>query len=380
MVKPLLLFARGHDDPDFLYACHMAIEAAMYIEFGRGDDLLAVPTLEIERAQREARAARIVDRTEVGWVEQRDQLAAWTDAACRVLGERGLDAVRVSPLLPAAHYVALGEAGIEIEIDRELFRARRRRKSPEEAAAIRAAQQAAEAACVEVIGHLAASEPQPDGTLWLEGSPLTSERLMAAAQAALNEIGYGAADLIVAGSPECALPHFRGAGPIRADAPVIIDIFPRGATSHYHGDLTRTVVAGTASGEVRRMHEVCVEALDLATDRLRDGVDGRDVHRAVCELLVERGYGTTTAGLEGRPGGPRMTHSTGHGVGLEVHEEPQLRDLEYPLRTGDVVTVEPGLYQLGLGGVRVEDIGMVTARGFDNFTTLPRSLDPADYL
>jgi Xaa-Pro aminopeptidase len=379
-VKPLLLFARGHDDPDFLYACHAAIEQAMYIEFGRGDDLLAVPTLELDRAHREGRAARIVDRKEVGWVEQRDQLAAWIGAACRVLNERDVGAVRVSPLLPAAHYVALREAGLEVEIDPELFRDRRRRKSAEEAAAIRAAQQAAEAACVEVIGRLAAGEPQPDGTLWLDGSPLTSERLMAVAQAALNEIGYGAADLIVAGSPECALPHFRGAGPIRANAPVIIDLFPRGATSRYHGDLTRTVVVGTASDEVRRMHETCVEALDLALDRISDGVDGRDVHRAVCQFLVERGFGTATAGLEGDPSGPRMIHSLGHGVGLEVHEEPQLRDVEYPLRSGDVVTVEPGLYQLGLGGVRVEDTGLVTQRGFDNFTSLPRSLDPADYL
>jgi Xaa-Pro aminopeptidase len=113
---------------------------------------------------------------------------------------------------------------------------------------------------------------------------------------------------------------------------------------------------------------------------LTEGVNGRDVHRAVCRTLVERGFGTTTAGFEGDPGGPRMIHSTGHGVGLEVHEAPQLRDLDYPLRAGDVVTVEPGLYQVGLGGVRVEDTGLVTANGFRNFTSLPRSLDPGDYL
>jgi Xaa-Pro aminopeptidase len=95
---------------------------------------------------------------------------------------------------------------------------------------------------------------------------------------------------------------------------------------------------------------------------------------------VDRGYGTTTRGFEGNLDGPRMNHSTGHGVGLEVHEAPYLRDLEYPLVEGDVVTVEPGLYQAGLGGVRVEDTGMVTAEGFENFTSLPRSLDPRAYL
>jgi Xaa-Pro aminopeptidase len=75
-----------------------------------------------------------------------------------------------------------------------------------------------------------------------------------------------------------------------------------------------------------------------------------------------------------------MIHSTGHGVGLEVHEAPYLRDFEYPLVDGDVVTVEPGLYLEGLGGVRVEDTGMVTAGGFENFSSLPRSLDPRAYL
>src|SRR5437764_10325027 len=214
-MKPLLLFSRGNDDADFLYACRMAVEQALYVRFGDRDDLLVVPTLELERARREARAARIVDRGDAGWVEQPDALAAWSEVARRVLAERDARSVRVSPLLPAAHYVALTGAGIDLEIDHRLFLDERRRKSAEEAEFVRAAQEAAEAACVEVIGRLAASEPQRDGSLWLEGSPLTSERLMARAQAALNEIGYGASELIVAGSPECALPHFRGAGPIR---------------------------------------------------------------------------------------------------------------------------------------------------------------------
>ena len=379
-MKPLVLLSRGSDDADFLYACRMSVEQALYLRFAPGDDLLVVSAMELDRAHREARAARIVDRQAAGWTDREDTLAAWSELARGLLSERGVTAARVSPLLPAAAYEALRAAGVEAEIDHRLFLDERRRKSPEEADSIRAAQEAAEAACVEVIGRLAASAPQPDGTLWLEGSPLTSERLMASAQAALNEIGYGAAEMIVAGSPECALPHFRGSGAIRAGAPVIIDLFPRGSTSRYHGDLTRTVVVGRASEVVRRMHDACVEALDGAVAMLRAGANGRDVHRGVCQRLVERGYGTSTRGFEGSPNGPRMIHSTGHGVGLEVHEAPQLRDLDIELREGDVVTVEPGLYEVGMGGVRVEDTGMVTADGFRNFSTLPRSLDPGDYL
>jgi Xaa-Pro aminopeptidase len=216
--------------------------------------------------------------------------------------------------------------------------------------------------------------------LWLDEHPLSAERLMARAQGALQEIGYGAAEMIIAGPPSSALPHFRGEGPIRAHGPVIIDIFPRGASSHYHGDLTRTVVLGRVDELVRRMHEAVVAALETGRGMLRAGVDGRDVHHAVCRILVERGFGTITPGFEGSPQGPRMNHSTGHGVGLEVHESPQLRDLGYPLLAGDVVTVEPGLYLAGLGGVRVENTGMVGEEGFEDFTTLPTGLDPADYL
>jgi Xaa-Pro aminopeptidase len=128
------------------------------------------------------------------------------------------------------------------------------------------------------------------------------------------------------------------------------------------------------------MHEACAEALDAAIAVLREGANGRDAHHAASRILVARGYGTVTKGFEGVADGPRMIHSTGHGVGLEVHEDPQLRDADWQLESGDVVTVEPGLYQVGLGGVRVEDTGMVTASGFRNFTSIPRSLDPADYL
>jgi Xaa-Pro aminopeptidase len=187
--------------------------------------------------------------------------------------------------------------------------------------------------------------------------------------------------MIIAGSPECAMPHFRGEGPIRAGAPVIIDIFPSSRKTHYYGDLTRTVVVGDIPDEVRRMHAAALQALDAGIESIRAGASGREVHENVCQVLVDRGYGTTTKGFEGPEGVAKMNHSTGHGVGLEVHEEPSLRGPdENVLLEGDVVTVEPGLYLLGFGGVRVEDTGMVTKDGFKNFTTLTRSLDPRDYL
>jgi Xaa-Pro aminopeptidase len=280
-----------------------------------------------------------------------------------------------------AHFLEdLRAVGLEPVVDRELFRAERRHKSAEEAAAIEDAQHAAEAAVVEVVTQLVKADIK-DGLLWLEGSLLTSERLYAKAQLLLGEKGFTCPDMIIAGSPENAMPHFRGAGPIKADAPVIIDIFPSSRSTHYNGDITRTVVIGEISDEVKRMHAAVLQALDAGIESVAPGVPARDVHHGVCQVLVDRGYGTTTPGYEGNGDGPKMNHSTGHGIGLDVHEEPKVRASEKaPLQEGDVITVEPGLYQMGLGGVRVEDLGIVTEDGFKNFTTLTRSLDPRDYL
>ncbi len=378
-MKPLLLVSAGDDDADFLYATRFPVEQSFYFRFEDGDDLLMVPTLELERAKQTTIAKHVIDRIEAGWEESRDTLAEWAKAAAGVLSQRKVDHIRISPKLPVVYYEALKAAGVHLEIDKELFQAERRHKSREEASFIHAAQRAAEAACAEVIAHLAVAEVV-DGLLWLDGRPLTSERLMAKAQGALNEIGYTTPEMIVAGSPGCAVPHFRGAGQIRAHAPVIIDIFPRGTNSHYHGDLTRTVVTGEIPPGIQRMHDTCVQALDAGIALIRAGANGRDVHRAACQVLVDAGYGTTTKGYEGNQSGPVMNHSLGHGVGLDVHEAPSMRDLDYPLEANDVVTVEPGLYKIGLGGVRVEDTGLVTAEGFRNFTSLPRSLDPRAYL
>ncbi|HET9781637.1 MAG TPA: M24 family metallopeptidase [Candidatus Dormibacteraeota bacterium] len=373
-VAPIVLIPSGGEDADFMYATGFSVESGLYIRFAPGDDVLVVSPLEIDRARMQARVATIV--------EDREAYAqkAWAKAALPLLRERGIGEIRVSPNLRVTHLQQLLALGLDVEVDGDLYVAERRHKSKEEAEAIRAAQRAAESAVVTVVRELAAADIR-EGMLWTDGEPLTSERLYAAAQLDLGRRGFTCPDMIIAGSPENALPHFRGEGQIRANAPVIIDIFPTSRTNHFNGDLTRTVVVGEISDEVRRMHAAVLQALDAGEESISAGVRGKDPHVAVCQVLVDRGYGTTSKGFEGPDGVPKMNHSTGHGVGLEVHEEPALRETtEYALEEGDVVTVEPGVYKLGLGGVRIEDTGMVTAGGFDNFTTLTRSLDPRDYL
>jgi Xaa-Pro aminopeptidase len=377
--QPLVLLNSG-EDSDFYYATRfLTHDPALYIRFGPEDDLLVLNILELERGRLTSSAKQVVDRADHGWEEDPDTHRAWAKLAARLLHERGIDKVRVSAKLEAGYLEELRAQDVAVEIEKQLFVSERRHKSPDEAEWIHAAQRAAEAAVAEVAGLLGTSETV-NGMLELDGRPLTSERLMAAAQTVLNEIGYGCDDMIVAGSPECWMPHYRGEGQIRANAPVIIDIFPRGRVSRYHGDLTRTIVVGEVPEQVKRMHQVVLQALDAAIAMIRPGVTGRAVNDEVCRVLKEGGFGAAYKGFEPAPGMPSMIHSTGHGVGLDVHELPNLRPTDVPLVEGDVVTVEPGLYLEGLGGVRVEDSGIVTAAGFRNFTSINRSLDPRAYM
>ena len=371
---PIVLIPSGDEDADFIYATGLAVEKALYIRFADGDDVLVTSPLEYDRARVQAKAKSVVE-DRVVYVDD-----SWATLAARMLRERGITDARVSGNLPAIFLEDLIHEGIDARVDRELFVSERRHKTAEEADAIAEAQRAAESAVVEVVRELARAEIR-DGVLWSNGDPLTSEKLYARAQQVLGERGYTCPDMIIAGSPECALPHYRGTGPIKANAPVIIDIFPTSRATHFSGDLTRTVVVGEPSEEVLRMHAAVLQALDAGAESIAAGVPWEEPHHAVCQVLVDRGYATTTKGFEGADGAAKLNHGTGHGVGLEIHELPSLRDsYKQPLDEGDVVTVEPGLYLVGLGGVRVEDTGMVVKNGFRNFTTLTRSLDPRDYL
>ena len=280
---PLVLIPSGDADADFIHATNFAVESALYIRFAGSDDVLVTGPLEFDRARTQARVASVVEDREA-YLHQ-----TWARLAAKMLRDRGISEARVSPNLKAIHLDDLRASGVDAYVDRELFVAERRRKSAEEAAAIEEAQKAAEAAVVEVVRGLAQAEIR-DGVLWSNGGPLTSEKLYARAQQTLGELGFTCPGMIIAGSPECALPHYRGTGPIKANAPVIIDIFPTSRTTHFNGDLTRTVVVGEISEEVRRMHAAILQALDAGIESIAAGVPCEEPHHAVCQVLVDRGY------------------------------------------------------------------------------------------
>jgi Xaa-Pro aminopeptidase len=290
--------------------------------------------------------------------------------ACRSLGVERAVAPWSFPLELADR---LRAAGIDVESDRDLFVERRRVKTGAELDGIRRAQRAAETAMGAAAAVLAAAEAGR-GALRLDGEPLTCERIRAEVARIFSERGVTADQIIVSHGAQTAVGHEEGHGEIAPGEPVVLDLFPRDTASGCFADMTRTFVVGEPSEELRTYHRLCREGLERSLGAIRPGVEGSELHRLVCELFQEHGFPTQLSKEPGEVLEDGFFHSLGHGVGLEVHEEPSLGRGGGPLVAGDVVAVEPGLYRAGYGGVRLEDLVLVTDDGGENLTDFPYDL------
>jgi Xaa-Pro aminopeptidase len=271
---------------------------------------------------------------------------------------------------------SLRSDGVELKVDAEFFDARRRVKSEAELAGIRRAQRAAEAGMDTVRQLLRDAVANGDG-LELDGEPLTVERVKSAMAQTFAAHGAGADDFIVAPGPQGAVGHDMGSGPIRPGVPIVVDIWPRDNESFMFCDMTRTFVVGDVPDDVREWHRLCKEALDRAIAEIKDDADGRAIFDLTCEIFEAAGEPTLRTKTAGEPLANGFFHGLGHGVGLEVHEQPGMGlASKLPLQAGDVVTVEPGCYRQGYGGVRLEDLVLVTANGAENLTRYPYDLAP----
>jgi Xaa-Pro aminopeptidase len=210
-----------------------------------------------------------------------------------------------------------------------------------------------------------------DGWLKCHGRRFTAEDLRAAVNTRILAEGCLPSHTICAPGDQAVDPHEEGHGPIRAHTPVVMDIFPRSERTGYYGDLTRTVVRGRASEALKAVYALVHEGVRLGHRRVRPGASGVEIHQEIQALFESRGYRTGLVG--GRMQG--FFHGTGHGLGLQIHEPPSISVRGTVLRRGHVVTVEPGLYYLGLGGVRIEDIAHVTVTGSVNMTRVPKVLE-----
>jgi Xaa-Pro aminopeptidase len=311
----------------------------------------------------------VIGLEQLGW----DELVAsgkpyWEielEVATRAVERLGLSDVRVPAEFPVGLADRLRERGIDVNGDHDEFARRRRVKSSAELAGVRRAQAAADAAMARAA------------ELLREGGSLTSESVRNEMIAVCRELGTTlAADVIVASGAAGAVGHDPGSGPLNRDEPIIIDIWPRDDESACYADMTRTFVLGDVSDELAEWHRLTREALEATRAAVRPGVNGRDVYAIACQVYEDAGIPTQRTKAEGQVLRDGFFHGLGHGVGLDVHEAPGLGRAGEELIAGDVITLEPGTYRQGYGGVRLEDLLLVTEDGSETLTDFPYELTP----
>ena len=339
--------------------------------------LLFLRSLEYGRAKREARAATVRRGSEFGYDEKREEYGPH-DARNRVISDflaaNDVSAVAAPPRFPLATADGLREQGITVQPDVDgVVTEVRAHKTDEEIDNIRQAQRANEAAMARAEQLVADASVADDGTLVHEGDPLTSERVKEEIEVTLLRYGCALDDTIVACGSDAADPHERGSGPLVASEPIIVDIFPQDKTTKYHADMTRTFCRGTPDETVREWYDLTDEARQAALDAIEPGATGGDVHDAACDIYEKAGLPTLRQDPTAETG---FIHSTGHGIGLDVHENPSVGPGAGELAPGHVVTIEPGLYDPEVGGVRIEDLVVVTDDGYENLTEYQVSLSP----
>jgi Xaa-Pro aminopeptidase len=367
-----LLYAASETDADMLYATgFFAPDPFLFVQAG-GRRTVVMSDLEMDRAKKQARVDRVLSWTRIAKrVEERGRRATVAEVVARVLRDLGVRRAEVPRAFPLGLAMEVDALGIRLDLVEDPFWPEREFKTAAEVRAIEAALRAAEGGLAAGIAALRSCRIGRDGYLRRHGRRFTAEDLRAAVNTRIMGEGCVPSHTICAPGDQAVDPHEEGRGPIRAHTPVVMDIFPRSEKTGYFGDLTRTVVRGRASARLHEVYAIVHEGVRIGHARLRAGVEGRQIHEEIQALFDRQGYRTGLRG--GRMQG--FFHGTGHGLGLEIHEPPSISKRPGALRAGHVVTVEPGLYYLGLGGVRIEDVALVTRTGSRNLTRAPKLLE-----
>jgi Xaa-Pro aminopeptidase len=375
----LVISAPQHDAAAYYLSGFLAPDPVICLR-AAGKKYLAVSALEYGRAEKEAPVDELVSFDELELVKLAEELKsgarAFAAAAANLIRRAGAEGspIAVPPQFGVAYADELRARGLRVEPDGRLFTELRRVKTPAGISHIEETQRAVEEACAHAVGILEEAEISGDGALRWRGEALTSEILRSEIDIELLRRGCTADEgTIAASGAQAADPHESGHGPLKAGEAIIVDIFPRNQRSRYYADMTRTFTKGEPDEKLQEMYDAVLEAQETALSMIRAGVNGRDVHDKVSDILHERGY--KTGKHDQKPGEPLTEgffHGTGHGVGLEVHEAPRVSTADEKLKSGDVVTVEPGLYGPGMGGVRIEDLVVVTEDGCHNMTNFPK--------
>jgi Xaa-Pro aminopeptidase len=373
MTTARLIIADSEKNANLYYASRFLAPDPFIFAQLDGRRLLVMSDLELDRAKAQAKVSEVLSYSKLTAEAKRHGVAEPTmmDVVDELLKAHRVERLEVPSDFSIVYADALRKRGYTVSAKPDPFFPDRMVKTDEEIAAITESLRITEDALESAVELIRTSEAKPDGALWIGGKPLTAELLRKAMHLTMMERDCIAQHTIVAPGAQAVDPHNEGSGPLRANEPIVIDVFPQHARTRYFADITRTVVKGAASPKVRRMFDAVKAGQEIAFRMIKEGVDGATVHKAIMASFEALGFKTGEQG--GRMQG--FFHGTGHGVGLEIHEPPRISAKPDILRTGMVVTVEPGLYYLDAGGMRLEDMVVVTRDGCRPLTEAPKILE-----
>lgn len=365
-----LMIGNLHNSDIYYVTRFLASDDFAYLQTTAGEEILFISDMEKGRAEIESRVSTIRTLQDLGYrekmKEKKDPSVAYAACISELLTGEGIKKISVPYDFPVFESNYLTEAGFSVIPIKSPFRKIRSSKRPEELEAIKYAQMAGEKAMEAAIALISEAKER-DGFLYHSGEVLTGAKVLSVIDHTLLDYGCEAEETIVSCGRDTANPHGTTEGPLRANVPIILDIFPRSKTKRYFADMTRTVLHGKASEELKKMYETVLGAQKKGFEMVKPGVKTSDVHNAVCDFFEAHGYDTYRSGAK-----VGFIHSTGHGVGLDVHELPGVGENGVPLEVGNVITLEPGLYYPEIGGIRIEDMVLVTGKGCQNFTRLEK--------
>src|SRR6266581_1400725 len=376
MKKPetSLLVAASDHDANMLYAVGMFVPDPFIYFNIRNRRYMVMSDLEIDRARKQARGCHILPLSSYQKKLRREGVKSpgLAEVLPRVLRQKGVRRVTVPFDFPHGLAVQLQRNRISVTPKKGDFFPERELKSADEVRKLSAALAMAEVGMAEAMQALRAAKIGKDRRLVYRNAPLTSEKLRAIVDTAIVQMDGRANHTIVAGGNQACDPHESGFGPLRANEPIIIDIFPRSQKTGYFGDITRTVVRGRASDLLKHAYHCVAQGQEIAFRKIKDGASAYDLHFEIVNYFTSEGF--PTGSIDGRMQG--FFHGAGHGLGLDLHEAPSFGSRsKNKLRSGNVVTVEPGLYYQGMGGVRLEDVVVVTKTGCNNLVRIPKRLE-----
>ncbi|HAQ98160.1 MAG TPA: aminopeptidase P family protein [Verrucomicrobiales bacterium] len=354
----VLIIADSDHNADMLYAAGMfAPDPFIYLR-RKGREYLCMSDLEFDRAKKEAPHCEILSLSKIQSALQRQGVKhpGWGEVAAWMLKKYRIKSIQVPEAFPLQMARRIGEYSPETVLNPSEVFPERLIKTPREIRYLQEALRMTEIGLQVAVRTLKQSKINQKKILTFQGKPLSSEKLRAVIHTAICQEGGLASNTIVAGGNQACDPHNRGSGILMAHQAIILDIFPRSESTGFFGDMTRTVVRGKASDGVKKQYAAVQEAQQHAINITKDGVSGLGVHEAVEGVFRKHDFPTKR--INGQMSG--FYHGTGHGLGLEIHEWPRMgKTSTDTLKSGNVMTVEPGLYYYGVGGVRLEDVIVV---------------------